>query len=68
MYTVRVQRRGVRLTVWLDLLFLNNFCADAALLYCAVKTVKGEVRLLRIALTALLGALLGTAYCVFRLY
>ncbi len=68
MYTVRVQRRGVRLTVWLDLLFLNNFCADAALLCCAVKTVKGEVRLLRIALTALLGALLGTAYCVFRLY
>ena len=56
------------MTVYLDLLFLDNFCADAALLYCSVKTVKGDVRILRIALTALCGALLGVGYAVFRLY
>ena len=50
------------------MLFINNFSADAALLYCAVKTVKGETKLWRIALTALLGAVLGTGYAVFRLY
>lgn len=54
--------------VYLDLLFINNFCADAALLYCAVKTVKGETRLWRIALVALAGAVLGTGYAVFKLY
>ena len=54
--------------VYLDLLILDNFCADAALLYCAVRTVKGEVRWLRIALTAALGAALGTGYAVFTLY
>ena len=41
--------------VYLDLLILDNFCADAALLYCAVRTVKGEAKLWRIALSALLG-------------
>ena len=56
------------MTVYLDLLFINNFCADAALLYCAVKTLKGEAKLWRIALTALGGALLGTGYSVFCLY
>lgn len=55
-------------TVYLDLLFCNNFCADAALLYCAVKTVKGEAKIWRIALVALLGAALGTGYAVFLLY
>lgn len=56
------------MTVYIDLLFINNFAADAALLYCAVKTVKGEAKLWRIALVALLGAVLGTGYSVFRLY
>lgn len=56
------------MTVYIDLLFINNFAADAALLYCAVKTVKGEAKLWRIALVALLGAALGTGYSVFRLY
>ena len=56
------------MTVYLDLLLINNFCADAALLYCAAKTVRGQARLWRIALTALLGAVLGTGYAVFGLY
>ena len=56
------------MTVYLDLLFIDNFCADAALLYCAVRTVKGEAKFWRIALTALAGAVLGTGYAVFRLY
>lgn len=56
------------MTVYLDLLILDNFCADAALLYCAVKTVKGEVRGLRIFLTALLGTALGVGYTLFKLY
>ena len=54
--------------VYLDLLILDNFCADAALLYCAVKTVKGEAKLWRIALTALLGTALGVGYTLLRLY
>lgn len=62
------QSGGTALTVYVDLLFLNNFCADGALLYCAVKTVKGEAKLWRIALTALLGAVLGTGYSIFGLY
>lgn len=43
------------MVVYLDTLILDNFCADAALLYCAVKTVKGEAKLWRIFLTALFG-------------
>lgn len=56
------------MVVYLDLLILDNFCADAALLYCAVKTVKGEAKFWRIFLTALLGTALGTGYAVFKLY
>ena len=56
------------MTVWIDLLILDNFCADASLLYCAVKTVRGEAKPLRILLTALLGTALGVGYTVFRLY
>ena len=44
---------GDGMVVYLDLLILDNFCADAALLYLAVRTVKGRVRYLRIALVAL---------------
>ncbi len=54
--------------VYLDMLILDNFFADAALLYCAVRTVKGEAKFWRIALTALLGTVLGVGYTVFRLY
>ncbi len=54
--------------VYIDLLILDNFCADAALLYCAVKTVKGEAKRWRICLVALFGAALGTGYAVFCLY
>lgn len=64
----RKDRVEAEMTVYLDLLLLNNFCADAALLYCAVRTVKGEARLARICLTALLGAVLGVGYAVFCLY
>ncbi len=56
------------MTVYLDLLILDNFCADAALLYCAVKTVRGEAKLWRIALTALLATALGVGYTVLCLY
>ena len=56
------------MTVYIDLLFIDNFCADAALLYCAVRTVKGRAKPLRIALVALCGAALGTGYAVFCLY
>ena len=56
------------MVVYVDILFLDNFCADAALLYCAVRTVRGEVSWLRIALAAALGAALGTGYAVFCLY
>lgn len=56
------------MVVYLDLLILDNFCADAALLYCAVRTVKGEVRWRRILLAAALGAALGTGYAVFTLF
>ena len=59
---------GRGMVVYLDELVLDNFCADAALLYCAVRTVKGEVRWLRILLTAALGAALGTAYAVCTLF
>lgn len=54
--------------VYIDMLIIDNFCADAALLYCAVKTVKGEARPLRILLCALLGTALGVGYTLFRLY
>lgn len=54
--------------VYLDILILDNFCADAALLYCAVRTVKGEAKLWRIFLAALLGTALGVGYTVFKLY
>ena len=56
------------MVVYLDLLILDNLCADAALLYCAVKTVKGEAKWYRILLTALWGTILGTGYTIFRLY
>ncbi len=56
------------MTVYLDLLLIDNFCADAALLYCAVKTVRGAARPARIALAALLGAVLGTGYAVLGLH
>ena len=41
------------MTVYLDLIILDNFAADFALLYLAVKTARGEVKLWRLALTAL---------------
>ena len=56
------------MTVYLDLLILDNFCADAALLYCAVRTVRGEAKLWRIALAALLGTALGVGYTVLCLF
>lgn len=56
------------MVVYLDTLILDNFCADAALLYCAVKTVKGEVKLWRIFLAALFGTALAVGYTVFKLY
>lgn len=62
------KERGLAMVVYLDLLILDNFCADAALLYCAVRTVKGEVKWWRIALAALLGTALAVAYTMFGLY
>ena len=56
------------MVVYVDELFLDNFCADAALLYCAVRTVRGDVSVWRIALAAALGAALGTGYAIFTLY
>ena len=56
------------MVVYLDLLILDNFCADAALLYCAVRTVKGKAKFWRIALSALLGTILGTGYTILCLY
>lgn len=56
------------MVVYLDTLILDNFCADAALLYCAVKTVKGEAKLWRIFLTALFGTAIAVGYMVFNLY
>ena len=56
------------MVVYLDTLILDNFCADAALLYCAVKTVKGEAKLWRIFLTALFGTAIAVGYTVFKLY
>ena len=56
------------MVVYLDTLILDNFCADAALLYCAVKTVKGEAKLWRIFLTALFGTAIAVGYMVFKLY
>ena len=56
------------MTVYLDLLLINNFCADAALLYCAVKTVRGRAQWWRIGIVALAGALIGVGYAVFCLY
>ena len=54
--------------VYLDLLIADNFCADAALLYLAVKTVRGDVSMLRILLTALAATALGVGYTIFCLY
>lgn len=56
------------MVVYLDLLILDNFCADAALLYCAIKTVKGSAKWWRVVLSALLGTVLGTGYTILRLY
>ena len=56
------------MVVYLDTHILDNFCADAALLYCAVKTVKGEAKLWRIFLTALFGTAIAVGYMVFKLY
>ena len=56
------------MVVYIDLLLLDNFCADAALLYSAVRTVKGEARPLRIALTALAGAAAAVGYTLLGLY
>ncbi len=56
------------MVVYLDTLILDNFCADAALLYCAVKTVRGDVKFWRIFLTALFGTALAVGYTIFRLY
>lgn len=56
------------MVVYLDTLILDNFCADAALLYCAVKTVKGDAKLWRIFLTALFGTAIAVGYMVFKLY
>lgn len=56
------------MVVYIDLLFIDNFCADAALLYCAVRTVKGRAKLWRIGIVAFFGAMLGTGYAVFCLY
>lgn len=54
--------------VYLDLLIADNFCADAALLYLAVKTVRGDVSMLRILLTALAATAFGVGYTIFCLY
>lgn len=54
--------------VYLDLLILDNFCADAALLWLAVRTVRGKCSLPRILLSALLGTALGVGYTLFCLY
>lgn len=54
--------------VYLDLIIIDNFAADYALLYLAVKTVKGKAITWRIALTALLGTALAVAYTIFTLY
>lgn len=56
------------MVVYIDLLLLDNFCADAALLYCAVRTVRGQAKPLRIACTALAGAALAVGYTLLGLY
>lgn len=56
------------MVVYADLLLLDNFCADAALLYCAVRTVRGQAKPLRIALTALAGAAAAVGYTLLGLY
>ena len=56
------------MVVYIDLLLLDNFCADAALLYCAVRTVRGQAKPLRIALTALAGAAAAVGYTLLGLY
>ena len=56
------------MVVYIDLLLLDNFCADAALLYCAVRTVRGQAKPLRTALTALAGAVLAVGYTLLGLY
>ena len=56
------------MVVYIDLLLLDNFCADAALLYCAVRTVRGQAKPLRIACTALAGATAAVGYTLLGLY
>ena len=56
------------MVVYIDLLLLDNFCADAALLYCAVRTVRGQAKPLRIACTALAGAAAAVGYTLLGLY
>lgn len=66
----RIGKRGKKyeMTVYLDLLILDNFAADYALLYLAVKTARGEVKILRLIFTALAGTALAVGYTVFTLY
>jgi len=54
--------------IYLDLLIIDNFTADFALLYLAVKTVKGKVKTWRLALSSLIGTALAVLYAIFTLY
>lgn len=56
------------MTVYLDLIVLDNFTADLALLYLAVKTARGKVKWIRLVLTALFGTALAIGYMVFSFY
>ena len=53
--------------LYIDILFIDNFCIDFCLLAAAIFTVKGRVQFWRVALTALTGTILAIFYTICTL-
>ncbi len=51
--------------LYIDILFIDNFCIDFCLLVAAIYTVKGKINFWRVTFTALLGTLLAICYTLF---
>lgn len=53
--------------IYLDILFIDNFCIDFCLLMAAILTLKGKIKVWRVALTALFGSVLAMLYTICTL-
>lgn len=50
--------------LYIDILFIDNFCIDFCLLVAAIYTVKGKINFWRVTLTAFIGTILAIAYTI----